>query len=230
MISENISKIKDNISIICQTLGKNPEDVILVGVTKYAAPPAIREAIACGITHIGENKVQEARFKFSELPVSEGKITRHMIGHLQTNKVNMALKLFEMIQSLDSPRLAEALNKEGNHLNRIVEALVQVNTSGEKQKHGLAPEETISFLEQLSRFKNIAVLGLMTVAPLTEDREAIRHSFQSLRKLFEAAKKSLSGTANIKMRYLSMGMTNDYKIAIEEGSNMVRIGRAIFQN
>jgi len=230
MIKENILRLKNDISLICQRLGRDSKDIAFVCVTKFATAPMIEEAINCGVTHIGENKVQEALTKFGSLKPRTQKITRHMIGHLQTNKVKEALKLFDLIQSLDSLKLVAAIDRAAGNLGRSADALLQVNISGEAQKHGVAPSEAMELLGEISRFPNLCVLGLMTVAPLTQDEKTIRDCFRGLRELRDQAEKKFAGAKNIRMDFLSMGMSSDYRIAIEEGANMVRIGSAIFKN
>lgn len=229
MIKDNILRIQDDISLICRRLGRNPQDVTLVAVTKFATPAAVEEALACGVEHIGENKVQEAKNKFAAVNFSGFKVTRHMIGHLQTNKVKEALKIFDVIQSVDSLHLAQALDKETGKLNRKADILVQVNTSGEKQKSGVGREAALGLIGQIATLKNLRVLGLMTIAPLVEDEKIIRDSFRHLRGLRDKVNNEFKGNASVQMNFLSMGMSHDYKIAIEEGSNMVRIGSAIFK-
>ena len=251
MILENVTRIKAEIVSICTSLGRNPEEVTLVGVTKYATVAAINEAIAAGISHVAENKVQEALKKYPEitspsltLPTGGreynydssprsgggkgGGITKHMIGHLQTNKVKAALEIFDVIQSVDSLKLSQAIEKEAAKLNRPANILVEVNTSDEEQKYGVSPKEALTLVEQISELRHIRVLGLMTIGPATEDTKAIRGCFQKLKELYAQAAEKFQGNKNIHMKYLSMGMSSDYAIALEEGSNMVRIGSAIF--
>jgi len=227
MIHDQLSRIEAQIATICRNLGRDPEEIALVGVSKYADSRQIKEAVGAGLTHIGENKVQEAAKKFSVLEEVGKEVTRHMIGHLQTNKVKQALLTFDMIQSVDSLKLATEIDKQAHKLDRVVDILIQVNTSGEEQKYGLSPQETAALIEQIINLKHIRVLGLMTIAPLTDDEGVIRRSFQDLKSLSDQIKDKFSAD-NVSMKYLSMGMTNDFKIALEEGSNMLRIGRAIF--
>jgi len=229
MIREHLASIQKNISLICQRLGRNPAEITLVGVTKYATVEKIKEALACGLTDVGENKVQEAEKKFPQLDSIAPKLRTHMIGHLQTNKVKDALKYFDLIQSVDSLKLAQEIDKQATKINRIVNILVQVNTSGEDQKYGVEKTQVLGLLEQMAVLKHLRILGLMTMAAFTEDREAVHTSFRSLREIRDQVAKKFGGHERIKMQYLSMGMTDDYEIALEEGSNMVRIGRAIFQ-
>ncbi len=228
MIKDNISRIYGQIEAICSKLGKDPSKIVLVGVTKFADVDQINEAIAAGLTHIGENKVQEAKRKFS-LIENDSNVTRHMIGHLQTNKVKQALKIFDLIQSVDSFKLAEEIQRQAKSLQRNIDVLIQVNTSGEEQKFGIKRNEALNFIEEVANFKNIFVRGLMTMAPLTDSKDIIRRCFRDLRVLFDQISDKFVNDEHIEMKHLSMGMSADYEIALEEGSNMVRIGSAIFQ-
>lgn len=197
-----------------------PPHVTVVAAAKTRTAEEIEEAIRGGIRIIGENYVQETR-KVKEkvsLPCEW-----HMIGHLQTNKVKHALKLFSMIQTLDSLKLAEALEKRCRKEEKEIRVLVEVNIAHEPQKFGIPPEDVFDFLEKLREFPHIKVCGLMTMGPPVPDPEEIRPLFRRMRELFERARERFSG-----IEILSMGMSDTYKIAIEEGSNMVRIGTAIF--
>jgi len=227
MIDSKIQEIRQKIAQVSRDCGRDPGEITLVGVTKYSPLPIIEEAIRAGLTHIGENRVQNAQEKFTRLDPSL-QVTRHMIGHLQTNKVKQALKLFDMIQSVDTWHLAQMLEKEAQKINKTVDVLVEVNTSGEEQKYGMAKNEVLPFLEQALSLKYVRVRGLMTIAALTEDETIVRGCFKTLKQLFDEAGKKFLGSPNVAMTYLSMGMTDDYPWAIEEGANMLRIGRAIF--
>jgi len=228
MIKDRIDKVRQEIEEACRKIGRDPQEITMVGVTKYAAAGQIVEAVEGGLTHIGENKVQQAQEKFPALTEFGPKVTRHMIGHLQTNKVKDCLELFDIIQSVDSLKLAEAISKEAGKQGRTADILVQVNTSGERQKFGVAPKEAMALIEQIARLPKLQVHGLMAMAPLGGVEANIRRSFVNLRELRERVIKNFEGSDTVSMTYLSMGMTDDFKIAIEEGSNMVRIGRAIF--
>jgi len=227
MIQDNISGILDKITAICQRIGRDPNEIVLVGVTKFADVSQVNEAIQSGLRHIGENKVQEAKKKFSLIKNSDFKVTRHMIGHLQTNKVKHALESFDLIQSVESLKLAATLEARAAGQNRNIDILLQVNTAGDEQKFGCAPREVIELIEEIIKLNHVCLLGLMTIAPLTQDMDITRKCFKDLRLLRD----QISGqfTDDVEMKYLSMGMTDDYEIALEEGSNMIRIGRAIFQ-
>ena len=214
-IERNVQKVRARIDRACEKVGRSPEEVTLVAVTKTAAPPAIRAAFQAGITHFGENRVQEAESKLEQLSDMRAHVTWHMIGHLQTNKAKKAVEIFDIIQSVDSLRLAEALSQR---LERKLPILIEVNVSGEATKSGYAPAEVPQALTEIRSLPNTAIKGLMTIAPLVSDPEEVRPVFRRLRELRDSL--GLDG--------LSMGMTDDFEVAIEEGATMVRIGRAIF--
>lgn len=222
MIAENLQHVRSKIASVCAKAGRNPEEIILVGITKYAEADKIQEALAAGLTHIGENRVQEAERKYAQVATP---CMKHLVGHLQSNKVNAAIQFFDLIESVDRIKIARKIDKHAGYQNKTMDILVQVNTSGEEQKYGVAPEELWLLLEEIHSLKHLRLQGLMTIAPFTEEREIIRRCFRDLKNLFDEANEKL----NSKMLYLSMGMSNDYDIALEEGANMLRIGRAIFQ-
>ena len=234
MIKDNIARVREKIEITCKKVSKSAKDIELVCITKGQDIKSTIEAIDCGITDIGENRVQEASSKYlklNELRNKSAKLPKikwHMVGHLQTNKVKKAVEIFDMIQSVDSLRLAAEIDSQAEKIKKIVDILVEVNTSLDKSKFGIKTEEVFSLIEEISDLRNIQLLGLMTIGPLTSDESKIRQCFRSLRELKEKINKKLS-FANVNMKYLSMGMTDDYTIAIEEGSNMLRLGRAIFK-
>jgi len=203
--------IRENIAEIKAKAGS----ARIVAVTKNVEIPQIIEAIEAGVTDIGENRVQEAKTKYSEIKSRFPSVKWHMIGHLQKNKVKAALLMFDVIQSVDSFELAEEINK---HADRIVECFIEVNTSGEASKYGIRPQDLPELLEAISNLNKIKVTGLMTMGPLTKDKDLIRRSFKKLRELRDAAQ----------LKHLSMGMSDDYSLAIEEGSDIIRIGRLIF--
>ena len=228
MISANLERIRGKISAVCGFLGKNPSEIVLVGVTKHAVASQIKEAMGAGLAHVGENRVQDAQNKFAQLGGDLAGVTKHMIGHLQTNKVKSAVELFDLIQSVNSLQLVKEIQKQAQNRQKEVDILVEVNTSGEAQKTGIRSEEIFSLIESISKCEHIRLLGLMTMAAHTEEKEVVRDCFRQLRKLFEQAREKFVNVPNIEMKHLSMGMSDDYEIAIQEGSNMVRIGRAIF--
>jgi len=224
MITDNILKLKEQIDNLCAKL--NRDKIRLVAVTKTVPVELIIEAINSGITEIGENRVQEAEKKFSNLNVSSN-IIKHFIGHLQTNKVKKAVSLFDLIQSVDSIHLAQEIDKQAKKINKIQNCLIEVKISEEKTKFGYNPDKISELVSNLLELKNIKLCGLMTIAPYFDNPENTRPYFKQMKKIFDKIRdefKVLSSDFNI----LSMGMTDDFHIAIEEGANMVRIGRAIF--
>lgn len=229
MIKDRLAKVHKDIEAVCKRIGRNPKEIILVGATKYADAAQIKEAVAAGLKHIGENRVQDALEKFAILDQEHIHATRHMLGHLQTNKAGDAVEIFDLIQSVDSIRLTDEIEKHAVKFNKMVEILVEVNTSGEEQKFGVLEAEVLPLIEEISRCEHIRLSGLMTLAPYTPDKGIIRKCFRDLRELFDAVEDEYATHPRVAMKYLSMGMTEDYAIAIEEGSNMVRIGRAIFK-
>ena len=219
-IRENIKRLKERIEKAANRVNRNPDEITLVAVTKTVPPEIILQAIEYGIEIIGENRVQEAKEKFN---IIGNRVQWHMVGHLQTNKVKDALKIFNLIHSLDSIKLAEEIEKRATN---AVECLIEVNTSGEPTKFGIKPEDLFKFYEELRKFKKIKVLGLMTIGPgwAITDPEASRNFF----KLLHDLRDELAQAFDQEFPILSMGMTSDFEVAIEEGSNMIRIGTAIF--
>jgi len=203
--------------------GRKPSDITVVAVTKTVPADRIREAIALGITDVGENRVQELCEKYD---IIGGGCRWHLIGHLQTNKVKYVIDKVSMIHSADSLELLSEIQKRAAKGDRIVETLLQVNVSGEESKFGISPADVPDFLRKAAAFKNIKVKGLMTIAPLVDDPEEVRGIFRGLHKIFIDIKKE--NIDNIDMAYLSMGMSGDFEVAIEEGANIIRIGSAIF--
>lgn len=224
MLKDKFKEINNTIKLACKKSGRDPADVTIVCVTKGIDPYRISEVFIHGIKDIGENRVQEALNKKGE--VIPG-IKWHLIGHLQTNKVKDAIKLFELIHSVDSMELAKKIDKESGKAGKIMDVLVQVNASGEETKYGIGPEDVLNFLREVSQLSNMKVLGLMTMMPLAKDPETVRPHLRRLREIFESVKGE--NVPGVEMRYLSMGMSQDYGVAVEEGANMVRIGTAIFK-
>ena len=212
-IAENYRRIRDEL----------PEHVTIVAAAKNRTPEEIAEVIEAGAAIIGENYVQEAEDAAGALGHTAGRTEWHMIGHLQRNKVNRALPIFDVIQSLDSARLARALDERAA---TVVRTLLEVNVAGEQSKHGVPPEGARGLLEDIAPLQNVRVEGLMTMEPYFEDAESARPYLQRTRELFEEL--AALDLPNLEMRTLSMGMTNSYRVAVEEGANMVRIGTAIF--
>lgn len=209
-VAENFQAIRDELG----------DKIILVAVTKNHGVEVMREAIDAGATDIGENRVQEAAEKFQTL---DRKVTRHLIGHLQTNKAKAAVKLFDLIQSVDSQHLAAALDKAAASIGKVQDVLIQVNAAREPQKSGVMLEDLDGLIKFVDAAKNLRLRGLMMIAPNLEDVNECRPFFKTMRELFDELK-----TNREAFDFLSMGMTHDYKIAVEEGANVVRVGTAIF--
>lgn len=212
--------IKDNVESILKEL---PENVDLVGAAKTRTPEEVLEAIEAGVGIIGHNYVQEAE-KAIEAVGQRAKW--HMIGHLQSNKAKKAVRIFDMIETVDSLKLARAIDKACGNIKKTMSILIEINSGEELQKAGVMPKDAVSLIREISELGNIKVMGLMTMGPFSGDPEDARPYFQRTRELFEEIKKlNLPG---VEMKYLSMGMSNSYKIALEERANMVRIGTNIF--
>ena len=221
-IKERVEGIRERIAAAALRAGRDPGEVLVVAVGKTFPASAIREAIAAGINDIGENRIQEARAKIPEI---DAPCRWHMVGHLQTNKVRLALRLFDWIQSLDSLRLAQELEKVGSDLGKQVRALVEVNLAQEQSKTGVAEGELFPLLERAGSFPHVRIEGLMAMPPYEPTPEAVRPFFQQLCRLRDEA-----GTRfpHLTLTHLSMGMSHDFEVAVEEGATMVRIGTAIF--
>lgn len=217
---EVLTVIKENVEKILSEL---PDYVILVAAAKTRAPEEILEAVDAGVKIIGENYVQEAMRAFE---IVRDKAQWHFIGHLQRNKVKKAARIFDMIETVDSARIAEEIDKRCYQIGKVMPVLIEVNSGREPQKSGVLPEEAESLIKEISGLNNIKIMGLMTMGPRFGDPEDSRPYFIETRKIFEEIKRL--NLPNVEMRYLSMGMTNSYNIAIEEGANMVRIGTKIF--
>jgi len=230
MVKDRILQIQENIRRVCQKIGRDPDEITLVAVTKYSHVDDVKQAIEAGIKHIAENRVQDAQQKFAGLGVLAGSVTKHMVGHLQSNKAKDAVALFNMIQSLDSVKLAQEIEKRAAAAGiPKVEVLIEVN-SGEEQKSGIAADQVMALVETVVGCPHLQLQGLMTMAPFVDDKILVRQAFADLRRLREKIAAQFKGDPRVDMKYLSMGMTNDYELAIEEGSNMLRIGSAIFKN
>lgn len=223
-IKQSLDVIRSNIEAAALRAGRDPKDVKLLGVTKNVDIDAMRAAFDLGICNFGENRVQEFLRKSDIL---DRECRWHLIGRLQTNKVKYLDERVSLIHSLDRPELAEALQKRGEQINYRFPVLVQVNVSGEESKAGVEPEKLKNFILALSKMGNIQVKGLMTIAPYTDNPENVREVFKKLKNL--SVDIIRERVENISMEELSMGMSGDYTVAIEEGSTIVRIGTAIFR-
>lgn len=229
MIRDNILKVRERIRSACKRANRNPAKINIVAVSKGRALEQIKEAAEAGIADIGENKVQEALVKYDSLQLKAYslKLKWHMVGHLQTNKAKEAVRMFGLIQSVDSLHLAQEINKQAEKIGKVQDILIEVKTSPEATKFGFIPDKLIDAVKEIAGLKNINIKGLMTIAPVVDNADKARSYFRRLRELFDEIN-SLRLTA-YSLQLLSMGMTDDFEAAIEEGSNMVRLGRAIFE-
>lgn len=222
-IVSNIMGIRQRMAAAANRCGRNHEDIKLMAVSKTVPPERVHEAIKAGITWFGENYVQEAREK---IPVVGQNVSWHMIGHLQTNKVKYVVHLFDWIHSVDRIELAKELDKRAAQNQRTMKVLIEVNVSGEVSKNGIEPSRVLELVRQISVMPNLGVQGLMTMPPFFENPEEARPYFIALRELRD--KIASENIPAVQMKELSMGMTGDFEVAIEEGATIIRVGRAIF--
>ena len=220
-----IEQVRRRIAEAAGRSGRDPNDVQLVAVTKSVAVSQIREALDAGLTVFGESRIQEAKGKVALL--SSSSIQWHLVGHLQTNKSKLAVELFELIHSLDSVKLAASLDRHGAALRKQVRALIEVNLEGESDKSGLHESELLSLLQACRAYAHLTIEGLMAIPPFHRNPQDVRPYFRRLRLLRERAADT---HPDFRLRHLSMGMSNDFEVAIEEGATLVRIGTAIFGN
>lgn len=227
-ISDRVAAVQERIAAACARAGRSTEDVTLIAVTKTFPVEAVLAAQEAGLSHFGENRVQDLVEKVEAVPgrLRGGEVDWYMIGHLQRNKAKDVVDFADAFHALDSPRLARELNKRAGREDRVVPCLVQVNVSKEESKFGIAPADAHSYLDSLKKYEHLRIDGLMTIASFVDDPEDVRSEFRRLREIFETY--DASTAPNIDMRYLSMGMSGDYEVAIEEGATHVRIGSAIF--
>lgn len=222
-IKENIEQINKKIAAAAQRAGRKREDILLLAVSKTIDVTRIKEAVACGLTELGENKVQEIMDKYEPMGAD---VNWHLIGHLQTNKVKYIIDKVKLIHSVDSLKLAQEINKRAEQKGITAQVLIEINIAGEESKYGVCVEEAEGLIEEISRLKHVLVKGLMTVAPNVEISEENRNYFRRMRQLLiDINAKKLN---NVYMDILSMGMTGDYEVAIEEGATIVRVGTGIF--
>jgi hypothetical protein len=223
-IVSNIRKVKEKIVEICSEAGLHSEKIALVAATKNRDVSQIKEAVEAGIKIIGENRLQEAKRKMAFLNTEA--VEWQFIGHLQTNKVKQVIELFGLIQSVDSQHLIEEINRRALTADKKMRVLIEVNVAKDPKKYGLPPGDVLEFIRRNSTLEGVSIQGLMTIAPMVEP-EKTRPYFRKMKELFELVKaKEILG---VKMEWLSMGMSDDFPVAVEEGSNMLRLGRAIFQ-
>lgn len=218
--AERLTLIENRIQTACARAGRSPESVKLLAVSKTHSPETVCEAAQCGITVFGENKVQEAERK---IPLCPGNLSWHLIGHLQSNKVKRAVRLFDMIHAADSLKILETIDQACDEAGRNIKTLLEVNVSGEAAKFGLRPDEVESVLDAASSLRRIEIEGLMTMPPFREDPEESRQWFRALAELRERMR-----AAGYGLPELSMGMSHDFEIAIEEGATWIRVGSALF--
>lgn len=221
-VAERIAQVRERIAAAAARAGRDPSDVTLVAVSKGFGAETVAQAAAAGLTVFGENRVQEAAAK---IPLLAPSLEWHMLGHVQSNKARQAVALFDCVHSVDSVRLAVALARRAAEQNRRMPILLQVNVSGRQSQHGVPPADVPAVAGEIAASEHLQIEGLMTIASFTDDEAALRAEFQSLRRLRAEMKDSLPAHP---WRELSMGMTNDYEIAIEEGATIVRVGRALF--
>jgi pyridoxal phosphate enzyme (YggS family) len=220
-LAENIDSIQQRIRAACERVGRRLDSVTLLAVTKGQPPDVVNEAGRLGLTYFGENKIQEAKAK---IPLCSGKLRWHFIGHLQTNKCRDAVELFEMVQSVDSLYVAQEISKRADQAGKTVPILLEVNLAGEASKFGYRPEALEAELNQINSLPRLEIHGLMTVPPWTSNAENVRPVFRQLRELKERAEQVLGAP----LPQLSMGMSGDFEVAIEEGATLVRVGTALF--
>lgn len=222
-IQKRVQSIEDQLVKICAAAGRSREEITLMAVTKTQALEKIKEAFDCGLRCFGENRVQEAEKKYRDFPYP---IDLHCIGHLQRNKAKRAAELFGWVQSLDSSRIIGALQQHCAELDKTVDVLLEYNSSGEEQKHGFKDsDELMGVIHNAANYPNLRFRGLMTIAPFTDEETPVRNAFRRTKKLFTTIQDSLNPP---RFNVLSMGMSADYPIAIEEGSTLIRVGTAIF--
>lgn len=222
-IGANLQDVRSKVTQAALKAGRNPEEIQIIAVTKTVDISQMEEAISAGITAIGENRVQEVRRKF---PLLKKKVDWHLIGHLQTNKVKYIIDKVSLIHSVESLSLAKEISKRAGQKGIVMPILVQVNIAEEESKFGLKVKEVIPFLKEIAELENIKIEGLMTMAPFVENPEEIRFVFKKLKLLSENIKEE--HIPRVEMKHLSMGMTNDYQVAVEEGATLIRVGTGIF--
>ncbi len=220
-IIDNYTRIEKEIAAIAASSGRSPGVIRIVAVSKTFDESAVQEAIDAGIRVFGENKVQEAKRK---IPNLRGDFTFHMVGHLQSNKAREAVMFFDLIHSIDKADTAAAIDREAEKIGKKQKVLIQVNTSGEESKSGIAPVSAMDLVKRVLDMKNLELCGFMTMAPFTDDEGIVRATFRAAGKLM----KEINGSLGLTLGELSMGMSSDYRIAVEEGATLVRIGTAIF--
>ena len=223
-IQENLNEIRANIASACEKSGRNPEDVTILAVTKTIDADRINEAVALGLCDLGENRVQELIGKYDAI---KGDVRWHLIGHLQKNKVKYIADKVCMIHSVESYSLMEEIEKQCSKIDKVMDILIEVNVSGEESKSGVDPSEVLDYVTKASEYPHIRVKGLMTMAPFDAKNDELHQIFSKLYEIsVDISSKKLD---NVSMEHLSMGMTNDYAVAVEENSTIVRVGTGLFK-
>ena len=227
-VAERVQSVRERIAQACERTGRPLDEITIVAISKTFPMQAIKSGKAAGLDHFGENRARQLRDKAKARPgtVEGGDITWHMVGHLQRNKAKFIARHADWFDALDSPRLAKELDKRAAKNDRVVPCLAQINITGEEQKYGLDPKETHDYLDHCARYDHLAVKGLMALASFVDDPEDVRDEFQRMRDLFETY--DATDNPRVEMEELSIGMSNDFEVAIEEGSTMVRLGTSIF--
>jgi len=220
-LAASLERVRQRMNVACLRSGRDPSSVTLLAVTKGQPPHVVRAAAELGLSLFGENRVQEAKLKIGQCPTA---LRWHLIGHLQSNKCRDAVHFFQMLQSVDSLPLAEEINKYAEKSAKTMPVLLEVNVAGEATKFGFKPDEVLAQLDRINSLRKIEIHGLMTMAPYSLEPEKVRPIFRRLRELKEASEQSLGAP----LTHLSMGMSGDFEIAIEEGATMVRVGSALF--
>ncbi|HLR77065.1 MAG TPA: YggS family pyridoxal phosphate-dependent enzyme [Balneolaceae bacterium] len=224
-IQNNLQKIQAHVKEAAEKSGRDPQDIQIILAVKTVSPERILKAAELGYTTVAENRVQEAEQKIEKIN-SKPKLDWHFIGHVQSNKVNKIVRFATMVQSIDRMKIVKKMNRRLKKVDKQMDILIQINTSGEDSKYGVHPGRAIDFVQKASKYERLHIKGLMTIGLFSRDWPKVRQGFRQLREIRDAiAAKDIAG---VKMEHLSMGMTNDFKIAVEEGATMVRIGRAIF--
>jgi len=222
-LEKNINDLKNEIKSTCKKIGRDMRDITIIAATKYASAEQVDLVSGLGLNNFGENRADQLKEKYS---MAKKESIWHFIGHLQSRKVKIVVPLVDYIHSIDKISTLSRVDDESKKNNKIQKLLIEINISGEETKYGISPESLYSFIEKALDYRNIKIVGLMTMAPLTDDFKLIRKIFRGLRVLRDSLNKDFRG---IKLTELSMGMSNDFKIAIEEGATMVRVGSIIFK-
>jgi PLP dependent protein len=225
-IADRLADVRRRIAAACARAGRGASEVTLVGVSKTVAAGRVREAVEAGLNVFGENRVQEAEGKIAALDDVRGRVEWHLIGHLQSNKARRAVALFDAVETVDSLELAARLNRVASEAGKRLPVFVEVNVGGEASKAGAAPDEVLPLVENIGKLESLELTGLMAVPPFLDELEAVRPFFRRLREWRDEARRA--GLVGESFEHLSMGMSHDFEVAIEEGATVVRIGTALF--